>query len=151
MKTAWVTGIVLTVFGLGTAVAAEKKLKLEELPPAVQATVKAETKNATVGSISKETEKGKTLYEVETKVDGKGRDLTIDEKGVVVEVEQEVSIDTIPAAAKAAMEKAATGGKILKVETVTRGKTVTYEATIQKNGKKSERAFAADGTPVKDE
>ena len=32
---------------------------------------------------------------------------------------------------------------------LTKGKTVTYEAVVEKNGKKSEVELGADGTPVK--
>jgi hypothetical protein len=47
------------------------------------------------------------------------------------------------------MEKAAVGGKITKVEILTKDKVVTYEAAIAKKGKTSEVTFTADGKPVK--
>jgi uncharacterized membrane protein YdfJ with MMPL/SSD domain len=47
---------------------------------------------------------------------------------------------------KAAIQKAAQNGKVLKVETVTKGSAVSYEAVVSKNGKKSEVAVEADGT-----
>jgi hypothetical protein len=83
-------------------------------------------------------------------VDGKSRDLTLDDKGTVVEVEQEVGIDSLPAAARAAIEKQTAGGKIVKVETVTRGAAVTYEASYTKSGRTRELGVKADGSPVKD-
>ncbi len=141
--------VVLGLFGLGAAIAAEKKVKMSELPPAVQQTVKEQTKNATLVGLSKETEGGKTTYEAETKVNGRTRDIEIDAAGVVIDIEEEVPLDSIPAAAKAAIEKQVAGGKIRKVETVTKGNTLTYEAAVTINGKKSEIAVAADGSPVK--
>jgi hypothetical protein len=57
-----------------------------------------------------------------------------------------VAIDSIPAPAKAALEKLAAGGKIKGVESVTKGQTVTYEAIIVKGVKKSEVVVAADGS-----
>jgi uncharacterized membrane protein YkoI len=129
-----------------SALLADTKIKMEDLPPAVQAAVKEQIKNATLVGLSKEVEKGKTMYEVETKVNGKARDLVLDAAGKVVSVEEEVDIATIPAAAKAAIEKKATGGKIKKVETVTEGSKVSYEAAIEKNGKSSEFAVNADGS-----
>ena len=128
---------------------AAKKLKMKDLPPAVQKTVEAETKNAQLVGIASEKEGGKTVYELETKVNGMGRDLMIDGAGSILSVEEEVTIDKIPAAARAAMEKAAVGGKIAKVEILTKDKTVTYEAAIAKNGKTSEVTFTADGKPLK--
>jgi hypothetical protein len=55
-----------------------------------------------------------------------------------------------PRPARDALQKQAGSGKILNVESVTRGSTVSYEAVIQKNGKKSEVAVNADSTPNKD-
>ena len=64
--------------------------------------------------------------------------------------EQEVAIATIPAPARAAIEKEASGGKITLVEKVTKGTDVKYEAAITpKSGKKKEVSFSADGSPVK--
>jgi uncharacterized membrane protein YkoI len=96
--------------------------------------------------VSREVEKGKTMYEVETKVNGKTRDLVFDAAGKVVSVEEEVDINTIPAGAKAAIEKKAAGGKINRVETATEGSKVYYEAAIEKSGKSSEFAVNADGS-----
>lgn len=40
-------------------------------------------------------------------------------------------------------------GTVGKVETVTKGTTVTYEAVVEKNGKKTEVAVNAAGKPIK--
>lgn len=133
-----------------TGFAAEKKVKLKDLPPAVRKTVDELGKTATLVGFAKEVEDGKTLYEAETKVNGKTRDVTIDAEGKIVTTEEEVAIDTIPAAARAAIEKAAAGGKITLVEKVTSGSAVKYEAAITpKSGKKKEVSFNAEGAPVK--
>lgn len=130
---------------------AETKVKMQDLPPAVQNAVKEQTKDATLVGLSTEKEKGQTMYEVETKVNGKSRDLLLDKSGNVVEVEQEVDLDSIPAPAKAAIEKKAAGGKIEKVETLTKGSAVSYEAAIKtKAGKTIEVGVNADGSPHKD-
>ena len=91
------------------------------------------------------------IYEAETKANGHGKDITFDETGKLLAVEEEVGIDSIPAAAKAAIEKQATGGKLRKVEKITAGEKVVYEAALTKNGKKSEVTFAADGSPAKED
>jgi len=133
------------------AMLAETKVKLEALPPAVQAAVKEQTKNATLVGLSKEKENGRMEYEAETKVNGKSRDVTFDEKGSVLEVEEEIDIATIPDAAKAAIEKRAAGGTIRKVEKLTAGTNINYEAAItSKSGKKSEVNVNADGSPHKE-
>ena len=135
----------------GSAVAAEKKLQMKDLPPAVQKAVQEQTKGAEIRGLSRETEKGVTSYEVETVINGKHRDLLLDTKGAVTEVEEETTLDAIPAAARSVMEKKAAGGKIDIVETVTKGKLTLYEAGYTgKNGKKHEVLVKADGTETKD-
>jgi uncharacterized membrane protein YkoI len=133
------------------AVAADSKMKLSDLPPAVQSTVKDQTKNATLGNISKEKEKGKTMYEVESTVNGKSRDLMVDITGKLLSVEEETTLEGIPAAARAAILKKVADGKIKKVEILTQGSTVSYEAAYTgKNGKSAEVGVNADGTPHKE-
>jgi hypothetical protein len=138
---------ILCIASIGLAAfAAETAVKMKDLPPAVQKTVTEQTKGARIKGMSKEVEKGKTMYEVEIMVNGKSRDLLIDASGSLVSVEEPVAIDSIPPAAKAAIEKLAAGGKIKGVESVTKGQTVTYEAVIVKGVKKSEVMVAADGS-----
>ena len=141
--------VCIAVLSLAAAFGAEKKVKMKDLPAAVQKTVQEQTKGAQLKGVSKEVENGKTLYEAETVVNGRSRDYVIDEAGTVVEIEDEVTLDSIPAPAKAAIEKSAGSGKILKVESVTKGTIVTYEAELLKAGKKSEVAVAADGSVQK--
>ncbi len=131
--------------------ASEKKIQKKDLPPAVAAAMETQTKGSEIVGYSKETENGKTEYEVETKVNGRTRDLLFDSKGALMLVEEETPIDKIPAAAKAAIEKKAAGGKIDLVETLTKGNTVKYEGHItSKSGKKSEYLVDAEGKPTKE-
>lgn len=148
MKVSIVTAILFAMTALG----AETKVKMESLPAAVQSAIQAQTKGATILGITSEKENGKTTYEVETKVNGKGRDVTFDQKGAVVETEDEVDLDSIPAAAKTALQKRAATGTITKVEKITEGSTVSYEAEIKtKAGKSVEAGVNADGSPHKDD
>ncbi|MFI4942140.1 MAG: PepSY domain-containing protein [Burkholderiales bacterium] len=132
----------LSVYG---AAAGEKKVQLKDLPAAVQKTIQEETRNAEIVGLVEEQQAGKTVYEVETRVNGKTRDVTVDAKGQVIEREEEVALDTLPPAAKAAIEKAASGGTVRKVETVTKGGATSYEASFSKAGKKSEIVVGSDG------
>ena len=137
------------LIGAASLYGAETKVRLQDTPAAVQKTVQAETKNATMVGITKEVEKGKTVYELETKVDGKARDLLIRSDGSVLSVEQEVTLDSIPEGARAAITKRAAGGSVKKVETVKENGNVAYEAELVVKGKPTEVKVAADGTPVK--
>jgi len=145
-----VTKLCIGVLSLTAGMIADTKVKMEDLPPAVQKAVKEQTRTATLVGLSKEVEKGKTMYEVETKVNGKTRDLLLDSTGAVVEVEEEIDLNSVPAAAKAAIEKKADGGTIKKVETVTKGSSVSYEAAIRTKARKNiEVGVNADGSAHK--
>jgi len=137
--------IVLTIV-FANAFAADKPVKMKDLPPAVQRTVQEQSKGTTVTGLSTEVEHGRTIYEVEMTVNGHGKDVSMDASGTVIEVEEEVALDSLPAAARKAIEKAAAGGKIAKVEKVTGGKETAYEAALRKDGKRSEVRVSADGS-----
>lgn len=129
---------------------AEGKLKLESLPAPVQKTIKDNLQNATISGISKEKEKGVTQYEVETKLNGKARDFNVDAQGKLLVMEEEVAVDSIPAAAREAIMKKVAGGKLGMVESVTQGSSVSYEAAfVSKSGKKGSVAVKADGAVSK--
>ena len=87
---------------------------------------------------------------VELSVNGKSRDITFDEQGKLVSAEEETSLDKIPAAARAAIEKGAGAGKIMLVETVTENGTTSYEAQVTTGKKKSEIKVDANGKTVLD-
>ena len=131
----------------GAAKAADRKVQMKDLPAAVQKTVQAEeARGAKIVGLSTEVEGGRKMYEVETTVGGHTRDLLLDATGRIVETEEETALDAVPAPVKAALVARGTVGK---VETVTKGTRVTYEAVIEKNGKKSEVAVDAAGKTIK--
>ena len=140
---------VILVAGLlftASASAQEKKIKRADLPPAVEKTVAAQSAGATVRGFSEEKEKGQVYYEAEMTVNGHSKDVLIDSNGAIVEVEEEVALDALPAPVKAGLQSKAGSGKILKVESITKhDKLVAYEAKVTTNGKKSEIQVGPDG------
>ena len=133
----------------GTASAQEKKIKRSDLPPAVEKTVAAQSAGATIKGFSTEKENGQTLYEVELTVNGHSKDISMATDGSIVEVEEQVAMDSLSAAVKAGLQAKAGKGKILKVESLTKkDKLVAYEAQIDTNGKKSEVQVGPDGKPL---
>ncbi len=149
------TGVTaLLALCLGAAFAQEKKAKtltLKDLSPTVQKTIQAELKGGEIKSIGRETEDGVAQYEVETIRNGKHRDFNVDTKGKLLVVEEETSIDSIPAAANAAILKKVADGKLGMVEIFMRGGETMYEAGYTtKAGKKHEVLVKADGSQTKD-
>lgn len=139
------TGVLLA----GSASAQEKKIKRSDLPPAVEKTVAAESTGATIKGFSTEKEKGETFYEAEMMIAGHTKDVLIAADGTVVEVEEQVVLDSLSADVKAGLQTKAGKGRILKVESLTKkGKLVAYEAKVDTNGKKSEVQVGPDGKPL---
>lgn len=129
--------------------AQERKIKKADLPPAVAQTVASQSQGASVRGFSEETENGKTYYEVELRVNGHSKDILIGTDGGVVEVEEDVAIDSLPTSVQVRLHTMSGKGQILKVESLTKhGQLVAYEAQVLTNGRKSEIKVNAEGTPL---
>ena len=127
----------------------EKKIQRSDLPPAVEKTVSAQSEGATIKGFSQEKENGQTYYEAEMIVNGHSKDVLIDLNGNVVEVEEQVALDSLPTAVKDGLQAKAGKGKIVKVESLTKhDKLVAYEAKVQTAGKRSEIQVGPEGRPL---
>lgn len=128
----------------------EHKISCDTLPAAVKEKSKEMQKDATLRSCIKDTSGKKTEYELEMSKNGRTHDVTLDEQGNEVEVEDQVDESSLPPAVTASLQRAAGGGKVDSVESLSRqGKIVLYEAVVIRNGKRSEVAFNPDGTKAK--
>ena len=151
MKIIAVAAACSLIAGLSSAACAkEKPMKLKDLPPAVRTVVEREAgRNGKIRGLDAETENGKTIYEAELTVAGRRKDISIDESGSIVEIEERVALKSLPDAARAAFEKAAGKGKVIKVESVSDGKQVlAYEADVRVNGKTTEVRVDPLGNPT---
>jgi len=146
-----VFGVVLAVgLTLSSARAQEKKITRAQLPPAVETTVTRESEGATIKGFATEVEHGKTFYEASLIVNGHSKDILIDKDGNVVEVEEEVSLDSLPATVQEALRKAAGSGTIQLVESLTKnGNLVAYEAHVKRGKKRSEIQVGPNGEKIK--
>jgi len=141
--------LVVSLMVVGRAFAQEKKIKRSELPAAVEKTVVEQSKGATIRGFSEEKENGQTTYEAEMLVDGHTKDVQMDSNGAVMEIEEQVDLQTMSAEVKAGLEAKAGKGKITKVESITKkDKLVAYEAQVVTDGKKSEVQVGPDGKPL---
>ena len=76
--------------------------------------------------------------------------MTFAASGALLEVEQEIDRDSLPATVAQALTQAAKGGKVLKVESLTKGASVSsYEAVVLQNGHRREVALSPEGKTVR--
>jgi len=124
----------------------EKAVKMKDLPDAVQATIREQSKGEVIRGISQEKRSGQTSYEVEFENDGRIRETLIDQTGKVVEIEDQITLDSLPPAVKAEIIKQAARGQLLLVASVTKDNViVAYEARVRFGEKVSEIRAGADG------
>ncbi len=147
-------GLLVLVTG---ARADEEKVPLDKVPKPVLNAVKARFPNAKVVHADKETENGKTMYEIAIKDKNQSIDVTVTADGKIAEIEKTIATTALPPTVTAALEKKypkATLQKAEEVIKVTGGKEklAYYEVvlvTAQK--KKLEVEVAPDGKIVKEE
>jgi hypothetical protein len=135
---------------LSAAQSQERKIKRAQLPPAVEQTVARESQGATIKGFATEIDHRQKLYEVSLMVNGHSKDILIDKNGNVVEIEEEVSIDSLPATVQDSLKKAASSGTVAVVESLTKnGKLVAYEAQVKRGKKRSEIQVGPNGEQLK--
>jgi uncharacterized membrane protein YkoI len=140
-----VAGLLLSV----PARTQEKKIQRSDLPPAVEKTVAAQSQGTTIRGFSREKENGQTFYEAELLVSGHTKDVLMNAQGAVVEVEEQVALDSLSPAVRTGLQAKAGKGKLVKVESLTKkGKLVAYEAKVVTDGERSEVQVGLDGRPL---
>src|SRR5262245_35129402 len=83
----------------------EEKVALDKLPKEVKESVKKRFPKADLVEASKETEDGKTTYEVSIKDGGKKIDVTLATDGKLLMIEKEIASKDLPKAVKDVIEK----------------------------------------------
>jgi uncharacterized membrane protein YkoI len=112
---------------------AEEAVAFDQLPAAVQKAVQKAYPGAEVTKCVKETEEGKTLYEVELESGKLEAELELDATGKVLETEteEEIALDQLPEAVRDAAQKLVKGGELLEAERIVEGGKTTYEVEVQ--------------------
>ncbi len=136
----------------------EENVNLDQVPPAVRATILKEAQGVKITEIERETEDGKTIYEAEFLKDGRETEIKVAPDGTVLarEIEDEdededITFDQIPAPARMALQKLARGAKILEAERENEHGVLIFEAEWSEGGAKHEAAVTADGTLLETE
>jgi uncharacterized membrane protein YkoI len=101
MKTALQVIVSVAAIVVWTTVASAQGEKLDpsKLPPKVAEALKARFPGATITQVTKETENGEVLYDIEMTKDGKKHEMDCKEDGTVVDIQNEVATKDLPAAA----------------------------------------------------
>ena len=122
MKTRGIAGAWVAI-GLMTlaARADETAIPLDQLPKAVADAAKAKFPGARWREAARETEDGKTVFEVALTQDGRRSDVTFRPDGTLEVVETEVPESDLPDAAARAVKAKYPGAKINLVESVKKG------------------------------
>lgn len=126
----------------------ERKVKENEVPAAALATLKKLAGSATITEFAEEIEHGGKFYEGSWKAADGQVDALVSEAGGVVEIEESMPGDKVPAAVRAAAEKEAGAGSKVSFERKT---VYMYEIHYKKDGKGHESIFTPDGRTVHEE
>jgi Putative beta-lactamase-inhibitor-like, PepSY-like len=125
--------------------AQEKKIDKKDLPKEILTSFQKSYPRAEIKGASIEKEQDKTYYEIES-IDGKQkRDLLYTKNGKVAEIEETLNANEMPDFVKNSITKKYPDGKINKVEKLTKGNKISFEAVVEHNGKKSEVVLDAKG------
>lgn len=142
---------------IGVARSDEKKVSLEDLPKVVSDAVKAKFPDAEVTGASKETEDGKTEFEISIKNKDQKIDVTLTTDGTITGLEKEIKADQLPAPVTDTLKDkypGATYRKIEEIVKVTNGteKLESFEVLlVTAESKKIEVVLSPEGKVTKEE
>jgi uncharacterized membrane protein YkoI len=134
---------ILGLLGLGSGVCAQEvQIKLDQVPKAVMESARAKFPGAVHRGAARETEEGKTVYELALTHEGHRMDVTFQENGTLVLIETEVPEAEVPAPVRKAAQDKYPGAKINLAESVKKGPQVKkgvdyYELHLTTADKKS--------------
>lgn len=132
-----------------TVARADQRVPRNQVPSAVRDTAQQEANGATIHDYTTDVENGQREYEAEMEQNGMTKDVTIAPDGRLLEVEQQVSLDSLPSQVKSSLQQKAGNGHITKIESIRQhGKVVAYEAQVTSQGKHSEIQVGPHGGTV---
>jgi len=131
--------------------AKEEEVPLDKLPKAVVDAVKAKFPGARLLEAYKETEVGKTTYEVGLEHKGQEIDVTLTPAGKIVEVEREIEIDDLPKAVVEALKKKYPKCKLDEAEEVVADGKTLFAVAIEAADKDLIVTLDAKGTIIEEE
>lgn len=130
-----------SMFAIGTilwalsspANAEEVDVPLDQVPKAVLDAIKTKFPHAKLTGAAKDTEHGKTTYEVALEYKEHEYSVAATAEGKITEIEREIEVKDLPKAASDAIKKKYPDAKIEKAEEVTANDKTTYEVVVEKS------------------
>jgi hypothetical protein len=121
--------------------------KLAKIPAAASEALKKYAGSATIGSVNIEKDGKVTVYEITLSEAGKpAREVSVTADGKLNAEEETVPLESVPEAARKAIEAGAKGAKIDRVQKIKRAAGgLTYEALYNNKGKKTEVEYLENG------
>ncbi|UCC43372.1 MAG: PepSY-like domain-containing protein [Candidatus Zixiibacteriota bacterium] len=137
---------VLLCGALAVVAEEEEAAKKVDVPAKVMEAFKASFPDVVISSVDSEVKDGKTLYEIETVQDSAEVDYVYAEDGTLIQIEEEISVESLPEIVVTAIKAAHEGCEIDEAEKITRGETVEYEVAVEVGEDEFELLVASDGT-----
>ena len=147
-----ITAAILPLALAANVLAQGEKIEPSKLPPKVADAVKARFPGATIVQVTKETENGEIVYDIEMTKNGKKHEMDCKEDGTLIDLQNEVPASELPAAAATAIKAKYPGSQIKEVGEilVVKDKKETrdhFEVIIETADKKeTELTVKLDGT-----
>ena len=144
---------------------AGRKMQMNELPQAVQNTIRAHSNGAPIEDIDRETKDGRTVYDVAFKRDGKNTELKINEDGSIIQDNKKgiladaklpnfgnrkMQLNELPAPVQKTIRAHANGAPIEDIDRETKDGRTVYDVAFKRDGKNTELKVAEDGTVIRD-
>jgi hypothetical protein len=143
------TTLVVFLAGAPSLWAQEQKISCDTVPAPVRAAFEKDFAKAPMNSCVKETEKGKTEFEIISRESGGRLTARFQADGKLVRAEQSVAMDSVPEPVKQALQKKHPDGEVALAEKVTSAGAVTYEFRVKQKNRSVEIAFDSTGKEVK--
>jgi uncharacterized membrane protein YkoI len=151
MKTCLRCGGTIALFFWAAATwADEKKIALADVPNKVMTAVKEKFPGAEITGAEKETEDGKTIYEINLNHKGQSIDAEFSPEGEFLEMEAVIDAKDLPRAVADAIKSKYPDSELKRAEKVTKkDDSVLYEVIVQSGDKKGEVVVEPSGKIVK--
>ena len=141
--------------------------KFNELPPAVQKTVRAQAPQGDIADVSHKTENGVDVYEIEFREPGRNPKMTVAADGRIVTTDMTrppgaieraltptgatgTKLSALPEKVQKTIQSTAPGAAIADISRKDKDGRVIYEVEFQEKGKNPTIRVAEDGTLVQD-